>query len=134
MTFYSRAPFQLGSFAVRYRFAPVGPLDQAVRGTGPDALTRDLELRLQQGPISWSFDLQGFLDADRTPMADHRIAWRSPWLPIARLTLGASRVPLDSLALRAGSVRSGDIAVLEPLGELNLLRNAAYEVSQAGRE
>jgi hypothetical protein len=134
MTFYSRAPFQLGEFAVRYRFAPARDVDAAVRGAGPDALSTDLRLRLARGPVAWSFELQGYLDPVRTPMDDHRTAWQSPWLRIAHLTVtdaGASSVPM---ALRAApSWPASNGPVLEPLGDLNMLRGAAYEAGQRGR-
>jgi hypothetical protein len=134
LTFYSRAPFQLGPFAVRYRFAPLGVADAAVRGTGPDALSVDLGRRLEEGPLRWSFELQGYRDPASTPMDDHRVAWRSAWLPVATLTLRGARTPPAPLALRATPSWSGaNSAVLEPLGDLNMLRAAAYEVSQVGR-
>jgi hypothetical protein len=134
LTFYSRAPFQLGPFAVRYRFAPLGVADAAVRGTGPHALAVDLERRLEEGPLRWSFELQGYRDPGSTPMDDHRVAWRSAWLPVATLTLRGARTTPAPLALRATpSWSAANGAVLEPLGDLNMLRAAAYEVSQEGR-
>lgn len=133
-TFYSRAPFQLGPFAVRYRFAPLGGVPAGVRATGPDALALDLRQRLEEGLLNWSFDLQGYLDRSSTPMDDHRVAWRSPWVPVARLTLRGPRAVPVSFALRATpSWSDANGAVLEPLGDLNMLRAAAYEVSQTGR-
>jgi hypothetical protein len=134
MEFYSRAPFQLGELAVRYRFAPERNVDAAVRGTGPNALSDDLRLRLTEGPVRWSFELQGYLDRVRTPMDDHRIPWRSPWLPIARLTVTETSASPVPMALRAApSWPASNGPVLEPLGDLNMLRGAAYEVSQRGR-
>jgi hypothetical protein len=134
LTFYSRAPFQLGPFAVRYRFAPLGGIHAGVRGAGPDALALDLRQRLDEGPLSWSFDLQGYLEPSSTPMDDHRVAWRSAWLPVARLSLRGADPSPTSLALSATPSWSGATgAVLEPLGDLNLLRAVAYDTSQAGR-
>jgi len=134
LPFYSRAPFQLGPFAVRYRFSPSGGVHAGVRGTGPDALALDLRQRLDEKPLSWSFDLQGYLDPHSTPMDDHRVAWRSAWLPVASLSLRGPDPSPTSLALSATPSWSGASgAVLEPLGDLNLLRAVAYEVSQAGR-
>ena len=143
MTFFSRAPFQLGEFAVRYRFAPSSAQADSRGGEdtrgplasdGPDALTDDFRARLARGPVRWSFDLQGYLDRERTPMDDHRIPWRSPWLPVAQLVVAGVDALGAPLALRAAPswpVSNGP--VLDPLGDLNLLRGAAYETSQRGR-
>jgi hypothetical protein len=134
LTFYSRAPFQLGEFAVRYRFAPPASLDATVRGSGADSLSQDLRARLANGPVSWSFELQGYLDPHSTPMHDHRIAWRSPWIAVARLTLPNAAVADWPMALRAAPTwPASNGPVLEPLGDLNMLRGAAYEASQTGR-
>jgi len=134
MTFFSRAPFQLGDVAVRYRFAPAEGVDADVRATGEDALAADLRGRLGVGPVQWSFELQGYLDRVRTPMDDHRVAWQSPWVPLGRLTV-TDVTPLGApLALRvAPTWPASNGPLLEPLGDLNLLRGAAYEVSQRGR-
>ncbi len=133
MTFFSRAPFQIGEFAVRYRFAADGDADPVVRGAGDDALSADLQERLARGPVRWTFELQGYLDPVRTPMDDHRVAWRSPWLPIARLTM-TSVESLGTFALRhAPAWPASNGPVLEPHGDLNMLRGAAYEASQRGR-
>jgi len=150
LTYYSRAPFQLGAHAVRYRFRPRGVSDMAPRASGDNALTHDLVQRLRTGVVAWDFQLQGFLDPVRTPMDDHRVAWRSPWLTVARLELSggeqmssaanaavmeapkpAGRAPTGYSATPAWPDARG--AVFEPLGDLNALRATAYAVSQAGR-
>jgi hypothetical protein len=191
MTFFSRAPFQLGAFAVRYRFAPDGDVDPTLREAyprdpvipseavipsaardrdrperGPSAgttaiphlpvcdghpaslarndkaarndngsqLADDLRQRLADGPVRWSFDVQGYLDPTRTPLDDHRVAWQSPWIPLARLTVTDVVALGTPLTLRAApSWPASNGPVLEPLGDLNMLRGAAYEVSQRGR-
>lgn len=136
MTFYSRAPFRMGEFAVRYRFVPVGKVKETVRGSGPHALATDLRARLTEGALSWSFDLQGYLDARSTPMDDHRVAWRSPWLPTATLLVrgeGRSAPPVALRAAPSWTPGAANGAVLDPLGDLNMLRGVAYEVSQTGR-
>ena len=134
MTFFSRAPFQLGEFAVRYRFAPSGDVDPVVRGAGEDSLSIDLRERLERGPVEWSFDVQGYLDSVRTPMEDHRVVWDSPWIAIGRLSVGSADTLGGPFALRhAPTWPASNGPVLEPLGDLNMLRGAAYEASQRGR-
>jgi hypothetical protein len=137
MTFFSRAPFQLGAFAVRYRFAPDGDVDPTLREARDDTgsqLADDLRRRLADGPVRWSFEVQGYLDPERTPLDDHRVAWQSPWVQLARLTVTDVVALGTPLTLRAApSWPASNGPVLEPLGDLNMLRGAAYEVSQRGR-
>jgi hypothetical protein len=136
-TFFSRAPFVLGPFAVRYRFAPLPGVDSALRASGDDALGRDLAERRRAGEVAWLFQVQGFLDRGRTPLDDHRTAWNSAWLTAGRLTLdaedpaGAGETPIGFRATPAWSDARGP--VLEPLGDLNALRAAAYAESARGR-
>lgn len=145
LTFFSRAPFQLGNHAVRYRLTPEPGVDPALHGVGPDALLKDLLHRLRVGPIRWTLELQGYLDSSRTPMKDHRIPWDSPWLPVADLEF--SPVELTPASARAETVRHSEGAafrpdpdwgdpqgpVLHPLGDLNRLRAVAYAASAEGR-
>jgi hypothetical protein len=105
-----------------------------VRGTGADALAADLRQRLAAAPLRWSFELQGYRDPSSTPMDDHRVTWRSTWVGIASLTVRSMATLPVPLALRAApSWPSDGGVVLEPLGDLNMLRGVAYEVSQTGR-
>jgi len=145
MTFYSRAPFQLGVFAVRYRFAPAAGVDPVLHGHGDDALLQDLLGRIRKEPVRWTLELQGFLDPVRTPMDDHRIRWESPWLSVGELVLepvelevSAARAMTEALSREADFRAEPDWpdphgAVLAPLGDLNRLRAVAYGASSAGR-
>jgi catalase len=138
LTFFSRAPFGLGPFAVRYRFAPLAGVDPAIRTSGDDALGLDLAERRRAGEVAWHVQVQGFLDRERTPLDDHRTAWRSPWVTVGRLVL-AAEVPADDgetpIGFRATPAwPDAGGPVLEPLGDLNALRAAAYAESARGRD
>jgi len=139
LTFFSRAPFELGPFAVRYRFAPPPGVEPALRASGgDDTLGRDLAERRRAGEVAWHFQVQGFLDRARTPLDDHRVAWDSPWVTVGRLALtaedpaGAGEAPIAYRATPAWPDAGGP--VLEPLGDLNALRAAAYAESARGRD
>jgi hypothetical protein len=137
-TFYSRAPFQLGAYAVRYRLAAEGAQPPDLRASGHDALRDDLLLRLGESPVRWSLEMQGYLDQARTPMDDHRVRWDSPWLAVGRLELeaipGIAGPEPEGPAFRIHpDWPDANGPVLLPLGDLNLLRGAAYAASQAAR-
>lgn len=145
LSYYSRAPFQLGDFAVRYRFAPAPGVDPSLRGHGDDALLQDLLWRIRQGPVRWTLELQGFLDPVKTPMDDHRIRWSSPWRSIGEFVLEAAGLDLALAQEGTRSLsRGADFraepdwhdpggAVFTPLGDLNRLRAVAYRASSTGR-
>ena len=134
LDYFSRAPFQLGEYAVRYRFAGLGGVERAVRGVGEDSLSLDLKARLAEGPVVWSFDLQGYLDEARTPFAEHRVVWSSEWLTVASIVAHTAEELPHQLAFSAAPTSSqSHNAVLAPLGDLNLLRAAAYRASEVGR-
>ena len=101
-----RAPFQLGPYAVRYRFTPVADLDATVHGEGADALRDDLLGRLAKGPVRWDFAIQGFLDPARTPMDDHRAsaAYRSAMLFARESAEAASSLCLSSRGFIRGPI------------------------------
>jgi hypothetical protein len=143
-TYYSRAPFQLGPFAVKLRLDPVGGPAAAPIVDGPDALFDDYLCRRAAGNAAFRLEAQGFVDPVRTPFDDHRVAWRSEWLPLATLEL-PQQPGIDAHALRevvdavsklsfSPSFRWADQeGVLDPLGELNMLRPGAYAASGAAR-
>ncbi len=144
LTFDSRAPFALGPWAVRFRFAPVPDVPAGLGGRGADVLLDDLLARLAGGPVHWSLQLQGFLDPVRTPLDDHRVAWDSPWVPIGFLQLEAGerdkaavRAETDALSATSFVVTPAwpdpTGPVFEPVGDLNLIRAAAYRASEQGR-
>jgi hypothetical protein len=136
LTFFSRAPFALGPFAVRYRFAARHAAEAGLRAGGGAALTDDLAERLRSGDVAWDFQLQGFTDRERTPLDDHRVAWASPWVPLGSLVLTGQGVVAETpIGFRpAPSWPDPSGPVLEPVGDLNALRAAAYEVSALGRD
>ncbi|MCB9655537.1 MAG: hypothetical protein H6729_15555 [Deltaproteobacteria bacterium] len=148
-TFYSRAPFKLGDYAVKMRLAPVGVDYPGLVGQGgSDALTQDFVERRQQGPVRFALQVQGFKDEDHTSMADHRSEWQSPWITVGQLVFPRQPRASEASARAVSSEVSGALAftpfnqwdgengdVLKPLGELNALRRDVYRESarESGR-
>lgn len=131
LTFYSRAPFQLGPWAVRYRFR--GHPAEGVSGRGPDALGADLQSMLGEAAVEWHFELQGYIDSAATPIDDHRVEWDSPWLTAGRLVI-PKRAPISAEDFRFSvEPRWPDPRgpVMVPIGSLNSLRSAAYAESRS---
>lgn len=141
--FYSRAPFRLGTYAVKYRLAPAPNIDPWLCGRGGrDALLRDLVARQRVGDIRYRLQLQGYVHHKTTPMDDHRVDWPaadSPWVTVAELVLPRVSVAKEAAAhevtwkvsnrLAFSPFNRWDDDFLEPLGELNMLRNEVYKMS-----
>src|SRR6185369_15378429 len=89
--YFSAAPIQFGSYAVRYGLVPHAKPEP--RSSGPrsdDYLRDDLSARLRQGLIHYDFQVQFFVDETRTPIEDHSVEWKeadAPFVTLARLTL-----------------------------------------------
>ncbi len=142
-TFWSRTPFQLGEHAVKLRLVPVES-DPKLQANGPEQLSRDLERRLDGGVVRYKLQVQGFRDPTSTPLDDMRKAWDSPWLTVGELTLpwakGAARQEelahereVDGLAFGIGNRWGPEDGALKGIGELNAIREAAYQASADGR-
>jgi catalase len=141
--YFSAAPIQFGSYAVRYGLVPHAKPEP--RSSGPrsdDYLRDDLSARLRQGPIHYDFQVQFFVDETRTPIEDHSVEWKeadAPFVTLARLTLSKQ----DPDSPRGGKVAefveklSFDpwhaVKELRPLGNMMRARNVAYRVSTQER-
>lgn len=136
--YFSALPIQFGKHAVKYSFVPLdadaasGPVDPDLGG----ALTKVLETR----PLRWELQVQFFVDEQSTPIEDGTVEWKSPWVPVARLTL-----PQQSVESEKGKALTHWAEGLsfdpwhaqeqfKPLGAMMRARNAAYRVSTIARK
>jgi len=141
--YFSAAPIRFGTYAVHFALTPHARDDAgATPGTGPDYIADELSGRLRAGSVTWDFQVQFFVDDERTPIEDGSVEWKAadaPFLTVARLTL--PRQDPDSEAGRALATRIESLSFdpwhaledLRPLGDLMRARNVAYRVSTAAR-
>lgn len=132
--FNTVAPVCCGPYAVRVRLKPAGNPPPASRSK--DIVT-DMRERLASGPLTWTLELQFFVDEAVTPIEDVSKAWpdnETPIVAVARLTLPQQGV--DAAAAEAEAARFdpwGGLAAHRPLGEVMRARKVAYFESQKGR-
>ncbi len=132
--FNTVAPVCCGPYAVRVRLAPAGSPPAASRSKD---IVADMRERLAIGPLTWTLELQFFVDEAITPIEDTSVAWpdsETPIVPVARLTL--PRQGVDAAAAEAEAARFdpwGGLAAHRPLGEVMRARKVAYFESQKGR-
>lgn len=140
--FYSAAAISCGPHAVRFAFVPV---DRAAEPEADDAklerdhFTADLIRRLREGGLDYELRLQFFRDEATTPIEDHSIAWDTPFVPVARLS-----IPQQDVEREEGKALTERIehfafdpwhALVEhrPLGNIMRARNVAYRASTQAR-
>lgn len=132
--FNTVAPLCCGPYAVRVRLAPAGNPPPATRAKD---IVADMRERLAIGDLTFSLELQFFVDEATTPIEDSSVAWpdaETPIVTVARLVL--PRQGVDAAAADAEAARfdpwSG-LAAHRPLGEVMRARKVAYFESQKGR-
>jgi hypothetical protein len=142
-TYWSRAPLRIGEeVVVKYLLNPV------VRKTMPekskDDLSKDLKDRLEQGEVSFKFQVQRYVNEDDTPLEDARERWKSPHETIAELVIpqhAELAIPqqtsaddmefFESLEFNPWHINTGDF---EPVGSMNRARRVVYPSGVAARK
>lgn len=142
-TYYSPAPIRVGEYAARFQLTPhaksEGPLP---KGTA-DYLGDDLRARLMKDEVTYDFQLQFYVDPERTPIENPTRAWNdedSKPLTVARLRLGKLEAD-DKRAARVSELieeYSFDpwhaLVAHTPVGELMRARNPAYRLTTQERK
>ena len=135
-SYFTALPIRLGPEAGKLSFRPVDVPPPAAAGSGPDALSMELRARVKASPLSFSVEVQRFVDETRTPIERPAVAWPesvSPWVPVARLA-----IPAQDTASAAGQKLTLHVerlsfdpwhALVEhrPLGPIMRARGAAYK-------
>lgn len=133
--FNTVGPLACGPYAVRVRLAPAGNPPPQAR---TKEIVADMRERLAAGPLTWTLELQFFVDESITPIEDVSKVWpdaETPIVAVGRLTLPQQGVDPDAEA-EAEAARFdpwGGLAAHRPLGEIMRARKATYFESQKGR-
>lgn len=144
LRFWSVAPIKFGPYAVRFSARPTAaPNPPHSLAKGSDYLTEDLEDRLANGPLSYDFMVQFFVDEKRTPIENAASEWLesdAPFVTVARLTLFQQqlRSPEGRRIQEYVEQLSFDpwhaAEDFRPIGQVMRARNPAYRVSTQTRQ
>jgi hypothetical protein len=139
--YFSQTPFLYGDYVAKFSLVPVSPNLTAVSGVklnllGRDGLREELGKLFSAGTSMWEFRVQLLTDKEKMPVEDASVAWPedvSPFITVATISvhpqpvwsLSRSKVGDDTLAFNPWH----GIMAHRPLGSINRVRRASYEIS-----
>jgi hypothetical protein len=141
-TFFSRVPYQLGDYAVKFRLVPLEK-DGAIKGAkGEGQLGSDAQARLKKGDITYVLEAQ--FNRNPKDMGDARIDWDSPYVAMGKITIPQQDLSseqaqknnkgMDELSFKPWNRWDDrDDRAMKPLGDVNEARKAIYEASSENR-
>jgi hypothetical protein len=132
-SFWSRSPYRIGSEAVRFVMRPMANAEGSA--TAAWDLAEELRNRLQSGAVRYRFEVQRYIDEQRTPLEDSTQPWLSPFEEVGYLVIDRDAelqdvATSDALTFNPWSVSSNDF---EPLGNMNRARRHVYPSSVRAR-
>ncbi len=141
-TFWSRAPFAFGPYALKFALSPAQS-HEVVVVKGPNYLHEDLVERLKLGPIVYDFKVQLYVNDQLTPIEDGTVEWleaNSPFMTIGQLYIPAQDLT-SSDALKTEQMVNNQafnpwctITSIRPLGSMNRARKLVYLASSTYRK
>ncbi len=131
ITYWSTTPYQFGKTKVKYKLVPTSTLKSELPSPLTDSyLTDNMANHLQQDKASFDFYVQKFVDEQQTPIKDAGIAWQSPFIKVATLTIDKQTIDSKerfNLAENLSFSPANAITEHQPLGGLNRARTAIYK-------
>jgi hypothetical protein len=136
--FFSRVPFALGPYAVKFVLQPIAPApERAARALGRDSLREEFVDRLRREDVRYELRVIHYLDEATTPIEDATVEWpegRAPADTVADLLipkqdLTAGEGPDGERAIDALEFSPWKTEGIRPIGGLNRARKPVYEAS-----
>ena len=141
-TYFSALPVQFGPYAVKYALRP-RETHAPLKRLQPDQFAADFKMRIQSAPIVYDFQVQFFVDEERTPIERANAHWdevQSPFVNVATVTLPCCDLDSSRAKQITDFVETLSFdpwhALKEhrPLGSTMRARNAAYRQSTEERK
>lgn len=140
--FWSRAPFAIGPFAVKFTLVPTASSRGATLAAGDNYLRDDLTRRLKDDAVRFRLQAQRYVDDSTTPIEDGAVEWNERDAPpedVAELVI--PRQDLTTAAAREAEEMVDRLAFspwtssqeIRPIGSLNRARRLVYETGAAYR-
>jgi hypothetical protein len=137
-SFWSRAPYAVGSYAVKFKFEPLAAPADGSEPKGDDVLRMDIVERLRRDDVGYRLRAIHYQDETLTPIEDGTVPWPEDDAPpeilaevvLPRQDLTSGDGPegerrLDALRFTPWNTTEG----VRPIGGLNRARRPVYEAS-----
>jgi hypothetical protein len=146
--FFAQVPFLYGDYMARFSLVPVSRSLTALAGARLDSSHDDAQREAIRvffapgggAPAEWELQVQLCTDLDRMPIEDASVEWDtglSPYLPVARLTVGAQASWTGADSEREEQALAFDpwhaLAAHRPLGGVNRARRVVMAGSRRFR-
>ena len=133
-TYWSRAPIRIGEVAVKYRLLPATPKGEVEQSESD--LRGEFQRCLERGEVRFQFQVQRYIDEERTPIEDARKAWESPHETIAELVIPQQRLAEDEDFFERLDFNPWHVntANFEPIGNMNRARKVVYPAAVEARK
>ncbi len=129
--YWSTTPYQFGNTKVKYKLVPTSARKSELPNPLTDSyLTDNMASHLQQDKATFDFYVQAFVDEKQTPIEDASIAWQSPFIKVATLTIPQQAMNTPErfeLAEQLSFSPANAVVEHKPLGGLNRARTAIYQ-------
>jgi hypothetical protein len=140
-TFFSSAPIACGKYAVRVRLVP--DTSNGAPSVISDDWAADILSRLEKSSLTYSLQVQFFVNEKQTPIEDGSVNWEesvAPYVTVARLTiprLSDWASERDAIQQRTEQGTFDPWCALDehrPLGDIMRARKVVYYESQKNRK
>jgi hypothetical protein len=140
--FWSRSPYAVDGFALKFTLVPSDSARQQNPGSSPNYLREELAYRLKKSDVVYDFKVQLFRDEQTTPVEDGSVEWKELDAPF--LKIGELRIPARDLSSPEAAEAEGEVNNMEfnpwnttdhftPIGSLNRARKLVYKSSAGMR-
>ncbi|MBS9780402.1 MAG: catalase [Moraxellaceae bacterium] len=131
ITYWSTTPYQFGNTQVKYKLVPTSTIKSKLPSPLTDSyLTDNMANHLQKDKATFDFYVQKFIDEEKTPIEDASIAWQSPFIKVATVTIPKQNINSKErfqLAENLSFSPANAINEHKALGGLNRARTAIYQ-------
>lgn len=137
INYWSTTPYQFGNTQVKYKLVPTSTTKSELPNPLTDSyLTDNMAKHLQDDKATFDFYIQPFIGEQQTPIEDASIAWKSPFIKVATLTIPKQTMNTPerfALAEQLSFSPANAVTAHQPIGGLNRARMAIYKTLSAYR-
>lgn len=141
ITYWSTTPYKLGDYAIKFLVKPHSlETPPEIPPDSPNYLREAIDdyFKNTEQSVKWDFQIQVYVDDDKTPVENPMKEWDSPPITVATIEIPKQAFDFEERKRYDESLSFSPWHTLpehEPLGSVNLARKKIYsEIAKARRE